>query len=71
MSAGHAEGPRPSVGAGVSVLWGLVRIHVARAVESGASWRFDVVFGSLRQATASRSSPRLPKTSDQMYSLGP
>jgi hypothetical protein len=49
--------PRASVGAGVSVLWGLVRIHVARAVESGASWRFDVVFGSLRQATASRSCP--------------
>jgi hypothetical protein len=28
--------PRASVGVGVSVLWGLVRIHVARAVESSA-----------------------------------
>jgi hypothetical protein len=40
--------PRASVGAGVSVLWGLVRLHVARALDSGAHWRFDIAFAALR-----------------------
>jgi hypothetical protein len=40
--------PRVSVGAGVSALGGLVRVHAARAVGGGGRWRFDLVFGSLR-----------------------
>jgi hypothetical protein len=40
--------PTVSVGAGVSVLAGLVRVHAARGLESGARWRFDLVFGALR-----------------------
>ena len=42
-----AGGLRTSVGAGVSALWGLLRVHAARSLESGARWRLDIVFGSL------------------------
>jgi len=41
-------GPRASVGAGVSVLWGLLRVYLARALEADKSWRFDIVLHGLR-----------------------
>ncbi len=40
--------PRVSVGAGLTALGGLVRVHAARPLASGAPWRFDLVFGPLR-----------------------
>jgi hypothetical protein len=40
--------PTVSVGAGVSALAGLVRVHAARGLDAGARWRFDLVFGALR-----------------------
>jgi hypothetical protein len=40
--------PRVSVGVGLAALGGLVRVHVARPLASGAPWRFDLVFGPLR-----------------------
>jgi len=43
-----AGGPRSSVGAGISALWGVLRIHVARALEAHKPWRFDIVIGALR-----------------------
>jgi hypothetical protein len=43
-----AGGPRASVGAGSSALWGVLRIHVARALEAHKPWRFDIVFSALR-----------------------
>jgi len=41
-------GPRASVGAGISALWGVLRVHVARALEANKPWRFDIVFSALR-----------------------
>lgn len=43
-----AGGPRASVGAGVSVLWGLLRVYLARAMEADKLWRFDIAFQRLR-----------------------
>jgi hypothetical protein len=40
--------PTVSVGAGVSALAGLMRVHAARGLDAGARWRFDLVFGLLR-----------------------
>jgi hypothetical protein len=40
--------PHASVGAGVTALGGLVRVHAARPLGPGALWRFDLVFGTLR-----------------------
>jgi len=42
------SGPRASVGAGISALWGVLRVHVARALEANKPWRFDIVFSALR-----------------------
>lgn len=43
-----AGGPRASVGAGISALWGVLRVHGARALEAHKPWRFDIVFSALR-----------------------
>jgi hypothetical protein len=43
-----AGGPRASVGAGVSVLWGLLRVYVARPLEAHRPWRFDIAVQRLR-----------------------
>lgn len=40
--------PHVSVGAGLTVLGGLMRVHAARPLGPGAHWRFDLVFGTLR-----------------------
>ena len=40
--------PHVSVGAGLTALGGLVRVHAARPLGPGARWRFDLVFGTLR-----------------------
>ena len=37
-----------AVGAGLTALGGLVRVHAARPLGAGARWRFDLVFGALR-----------------------
>ena len=40
--------PTVAVGGGVSALAGLMRVHVARGLDAGARWRFDLVFGLMR-----------------------
>lgn len=45
---GAAGGAEATAGAGLSVLRGVLRLHVATPLSRAADWRFDVVFGAHR-----------------------